>query len=157
MKLITATTTSLITTTANHLHFLTRTTATFTNPEGASDGPPRSDATMSPAAKAHRLSMLTLGWTLAIVGTVIFIGVTIFCVVGKRRCGLRPRERDFAAFDAPIGGNGSSIPRAEEFDTRTDAEIRDERRWREREEREFGRGMVAAAADGVEMKRMEAK
>jgi len=106
--------------------------------------------------------MLTLGWTLAIVGTVIFIGVTIFCVVGKRRCGLRPRERDFAAFDAPIGGNGSSIPRAEDFDTRTDAEIRDERRWREREERErvvreFGRGMAAAAVDGVEMKRMEAK
>lgn len=96
--------------------------------------PPRSDATMSDAARALKLRNLTIGWTLGIVGAVILIGITIFCVVGKRRCGLARRERDPSGFDARVAGG--SVPRAEDFDTRSDAEIRDARRWEERAERD---------------------
>jgi hypothetical protein len=88
---------------------------------------------MSPAERAARLRALTIGWTLGIVLTCILIGFTIWCLLGKRRCCFKPRERDFTGYHVRMEG-GSSVPRVQDFDTRTEAEKRDEAMWKRREE-----------------------
>ena len=134
--LTTASTAISTTTNSNPLPHLLAARLPNHTPDPDAD-PARSDAHMSEAARALKLRNLTIGWTLGIIGLCVIIGVTVFCVVGKRRCGFGRRERDFTGFDARVASGG--VPRASEYDTRTEAEKRDERMIRAREEEEAER------------------
>jgi hypothetical protein len=58
-------------------------------------------------------------------------------MLGKRRCCLRPRERDPTGYDVRMGaGASTTIPTVKDFDTRTDAQKRDEALWKSWEERD---------------------
>jgi hypothetical protein len=95
-----------------------------------------------------------LGWWITVPLVMAMTMVILLCALGPRRWGCGRLKRGPATYNARSRGGDDHIPTVDEFDPRSSAEIRDERMWAERAERErvtreYGANAAAAESGCV--------